>query len=207
MKHILKSFTVLCLITIYISASAQLSKSGWPTGLMTNVKIMPNSDLKITPSKTSSSHDFDYLVGKWTMHNKHLKERLKNSHEWTEFESTDENHNILNGVGNTDIFKSTGADGKPYEGLTVRLFNPKTRLWSLYWAASDKGTMDPPVIGSFDGNIGKFYGRDVYEGTPILFVFVWDKTDRNNPVWSQAFSTDKGKTWEWNFTNISHRVK
>lgn len=210
MKHIIiVKFAVLafCLTIAILPTHAQLAKTGWPTGLMKNVTILPNGDLKIVPSKTSSSHDFDYLVGKWTMHNKKLKERLKNNHEWTEFESTDENHNILNGVGNTDIFKTMGADGKVYEGLTVRLFNPKTRLWSLYWAASDKGTMDPPVVGSFEGSIGKFYGRDVYEGKPILFVFVWDKTDKNNPVWSQAFSTDNGKTWEWNFTNISHRVK
>lgn len=207
MKNLKHALSTLLVTLIAFATHAQLAKSGWPTGLMKNVIGLPNGDLKITPSKNSSSHDFDYLVGKWTMRNKKLKVRLRNSHEWTEFESTDENHNILNGVGNTDIFKTTGADGKPYEGLTVRLFNPKTRLWSLYWAASDKGTMDPPVVGSFEGSIGKFYGRDVYEGKPILFVFVWDKTDTDNPVWSQAFSTDNGKTWEWNFTNISHRVK
>lgn len=207
MKNLKHALSTLLVTLIAFATHAQLAKSGWPTGLMKNVIVLPNGDLKITPSKTSSSHDFDYLAGKWTMRNKKLKVRLRNSHEWTEFESTDENHNILNGVGNTDIFKTTGADGKPYEGLTVRLFNPKTRLWSLYWAASDKGTMDPPVVGSFEGSIGKFYGRDIYEGKPILFVFVWDKTDMDNPVWSQAFSTDNGKTWEWNFTNISHRVK
>src|SRR6266487_2080220 len=129
------------------------------------------------------------------------------STEWEEFESTDENVGmILNGIGNTDIYKST-LDGKPFEGLTLRLFNPKTRLWSLYWVPSNTGVMDPPVVGSFEGNIGKFYGKDVFQGKPILVVFVWDKTDKDNPVWSQAFSPDNGKTWEWNFTNVSHRIK
>jgi len=131
---------------------------------------------------------------------------LNNSNEWTEFQSSDENHNILDGIGNMDIYK-TSFDGKPFEGLTLRLFNPKTKLWSLYWVASNTGVMDPPVVGSFEGNIGRFYAKDVFQGKPILMVFVWDKTDKDNPVWSQAFSPDNGVTWEWNWTNVSHRIK
>ena len=69
------------------------------------------------------------------------------------------------------------------------------------------GVLDPPVVGSFEGNIGRFYTRDTYESKPIIMMFVWDKSDKNNPVWSQAFSPDNGKTWEWNWTNTSHRVK
>jgi hypothetical protein len=32
-----------------------------------------------------------------------------------------------------------------------------------------------------------------------VVVFRWDARIENNPVWSQAFSDDKGKTWEWNW--------
>ena len=175
-----------------------------------NARVGANGALEITASKTSSEHDFDFLTGKWTMHNKRLKERLKNSHEWLEFESTSDNPGpILNGIGNMEISRTMfGAFGnKPYEGLTVRLFDTKTSLWSLYWVASDKGVMDPPVVGSFEGPIGFFYTRDTYNGIPIIMAFRWDKTDPNNPIWSQAFSTDNGKTWEMNFTNISHHAK
>ena len=35
-------------------------------------------DLKITASATSSPNDFDFLVGKWNMHNRHLNKRLAN---------------------------------------------------------------------------------------------------------------------------------
>lgn len=175
-----------------------------------NARVNASGALEITASKTSSEHDFDFLAGKWTMHNKRLKERLKNSHDWVEYEATDENFgSILGGLGNMDIFRTmyNTVGGKPYEGLTVRLFDPKTRLWSLYWVDSNKGVMDPPVVGSFEGNIGFFYTRDTYNGIPIIMAFRWDRTDPNNPIWSQAFSTDNGKTWEMNFTNISHRVK
>jgi len=38
-------------------------------------------------------------------------------------------------------------------------------------------------------------------------LFHWDKTDIDNPIWSQAFSTDNGKTWEWNWYMYTNRIK
>ena len=204
------SITIL-LLAICSFAHAQ-------TTVLTNDPSLPipklsfdeKGDLKITASTTSSPGDFDFLIGKWKMHNRRLNKRLENCKDWTEFDSFDENWKILSGTADTDIYSTTempGQEGKRFEGLTLRLFNPKTRLWSLYWVASNSGVMDPPVVGSFEGNIGTFYGKDVFRGKPILVVFVWDKTDKDNPVWSQAFSPDNGLTWEWNFTNVSHRIK
>jgi hypothetical protein len=178
--------------------------------MLVNVVVTPAGDLQITPSSTSSKNDFDFLAGKWTMYNKRLKARLANSHEWVEYESIDENSGpILNGISNTDIFKTgyNQVNGTLYEGLTVRIFDPETKLWSLYWVDSNTGKMDPPVVGSFEGTVGRFYCKDTFNGKPVLVMFKWDKTDKDNPVWSQAFSPDNGKTWEMNLTNVSHRVK
>src|SRR5947207_12610973 len=108
-------------------------------------------DLKITASATSSPSDFDFLVGKWKMHNRHLNKRLENCKDWTEFDSSDENTKILGGNADMDTYSTTqfpGQDGKPFEGLTLRLFNPKTRLWSLYWIASNTGLIHPQVGGA-----------------------------------------------------------
>jgi hypothetical protein len=129
-----------------------------------------------------------------------------NSKDWDEFETIVDDVSILAGKGNMDIGYDT-VGGKPWEGRTIRLFNPQTRLWSLYWVESNKVIMDPPVVGSFHGSVGKFYGRDTYNGKAIIFMFRWDKTDPEHPVWSQAFSTDNGKTWEWNWSNTSYRIK
>lgn len=209
-KCIRKIATVLLVLLIgkpYVYAQPSAPKDP----MMVNATINSGGDLVIIPSSTSSSSDFDFLTGKWTMHNKRLKTRLNNCTEWIEFESSDENYgSILNGIGNLDILKSTfnAADkSKPYQGLTLRLFDPQTKLWSLYWVDSNLGTLDPPVVGSFEGSVGRFYCKDVFNGKPILVMFKWDKTDPNNPVWSQAFSPDNGKTWEMNFTNTSHRIK
>jgi hypothetical protein len=176
---------------------------------MVNASISPEGDLVITASKTSSQTDFDFLAGKWTMDNKRLKTRLNNSTEWIEYKSTDENFgSLLNGLANLDIFRTNynQVSDTPYEGLTLRLFNPQTKLWSLYWVDSNQGVMDPPVVGSFEGSVGTFYCKDVFQGKKIIVMFKWDKTDPNNPVWSQAFSTDNGLTWEMNLTNTSHRI-
>jgi len=166
-------------------------------------------DLKITASATSSPSDFDFLVGKWKMHNRHLNKRLENCKDWTEFDSSDENTKILGGNADMDTYSTTqfpGQNGKLFEGLTLRLFNPKTRLWSLYWIASNTGVIDPPVVGSFDNGVGHFFGKDTFKGKPIIVVFRWDARNKDRPVWGQAFSADKGKTWEWNFFNVSERI-
>jgi hypothetical protein len=63
-----------------------------------------NGELMVMPASTSSKNDFDFFMGKWQLQNKKLKERLNNSSEWVTFESMQEMHTILNGVGNIDNF-------------------------------------------------------------------------------------------------------
>lgn len=163
-------------------------------------------ELIITATSSSSKHDFDFFAGRWKLHNKKLKSKLNNCTEWVEFESTQEMYKVLNGIGNIDNFLAT-FDEQPFEGMTVRLFNPKTNLWSIYWADSNNGKLDPPVLGSFENNIGHFFTKDIFDEKNILVVFRWDATDRDNPVWSQAFSADNGKTWEWNWFMFMSKIK
>jgi hypothetical protein len=165
---------------------------------MDHIQFNAEGGLLITPSASSSQHDFDFLQGAWNVYNRKLKTRLNGCTEWTEFPATQELHKILQGQGNTDTFL-TSFDGKPFEGMTLRLFNPATRLWSIYWADSNVVSMDPPVVGSFDGVIGHFFTTDIFNGQDIIVRFKWDATNPDAPVWSQAFSADKGATWEWNW--------
>ena len=103
--------------------------------------------LQANATATSSPSDFDFLVGKWVMHNRRLNKRLENCKDWTEFDSSDENSKTLSGVADMDIYSTTempGQEGKRFEGLTLRLFNPKTRLWSFWVPAtpvSDRGRL------------------------------------------------------------------
>jgi len=54
-------------------------------------------------------------------------------------------------------------------------------------------------MGSFEDNVGHFFAKDSFDGREILVVFRWDVRDKENPIWSQAFSDDNGQTWEWNW--------
>ena len=62
------------------------------------VEFDAQGELKMTASPNSSPNDFDFLVGKWKMHNRHLDKRLANCRTWTEFDSSDVNTKILNGA-------------------------------------------------------------------------------------------------------------
>ncbi len=170
------------------------------------VNFDTNGELVIVPSPTSSKHDFDFFEGKWKLFNKKLKSRLSQCTEWIEFESTQEMYRVLNGIGNIDNFLAT-FDEQPFEGMTVRLFNPKTKLWSIYWADSNEGKLDPPVLGSFENRVGHFITKDKLNGKDILVVFRWDARNKDNPIWSQAFSDDHGKTWEWNWYMYMTRIQ
>ena len=51
--------------------------------------------------------DFSFLIGKWSVLNRRLKERLKNCNEWTEFQAEMETKSILNGLALMDEMKSS----------------------------------------------------------------------------------------------------
>ena len=92
MKYLI---TILLFAICHIGQAQQTVLTNDPTIAIPKVNFDEKGELKITASATSSPNDFDFLVGKWKMHNRHLNKRLENCQEWTEFESFDENTKIL----------------------------------------------------------------------------------------------------------------
>jgi len=166
---------------------------------MPDMLFETNGELKMVASKNSSKNDFDFLLGYHKVHHKKLKTRLNNCTEWVEFEGTHKMEKHLAGIANVENHYMPDENGQSIEGMAVRLYNSATRLWSIYWADSKNGVLDNPVMGSFEDNIGYFLGKDNFEGKPIILKFKWDVTNPEMPEWSQAFSNDNGKTWEWNW--------
>ncbi len=157
-----------------------------------------DGNLIISPSSTSSQNDFDFYVGRWTVKNKKLKSRLNNCTEWLEFDTTVKMFKVLNGFGNIDNIYAN-FDNKPFEGMSVRFFTPETKLWSIHWADTNTLQLDKPTIGSFDKDFGHFFTNDTIDGKNVLIVYRWDIRNKEKPIWSQAFSADNGKNWEWNW--------
>jgi hypothetical protein len=147
-----------------------------------------------------SASDFDFLHGEWKTRQRRLRERLAGSEEWDEFEATVVSQPMLDGFGTVEEFR-TDYDGG-FVGMTFRFFDPATGQWSVYWADSRRPMLElePPVIGAFSGDIGRFECDDTFEGRPIRVRYMWSQVDTPTPHWEQAFSADGGSTWETNWT-------
>jgi hypothetical protein len=151
-----------------------------------------------TMDAVATARDFDFLMGRWNVRNRCLRERLAGCEEWEEFEATSVARPLLDGMGNEDEFR-TDHDGGMI-GMSFRFFDPLTGLWSIYWADSRRcGLLDPPVFGSFANGLGIFEGSDVFGDQPIHVRFTWSRVTTRTPRWEQSFSTDGGETWELNW--------
>lgn len=151
-------------------------------------------------------NNFDFLVGEWTSKQRRLREVLKGSNDWYEFDGVMRCWSALDGGANIDevAFPSQG-----FAGLTVRLYDKERDEWSIFWANSRNGQLSlPPVVGRFGGDgRGVFTCEEVYEGTPITTRYMWLDITATTARWEQAFSVDGGETWETNwiaeFTRVS----
>jgi hypothetical protein len=150
--------------------------------------------------------DFDFLMGSWKVHNRKLRERLKGSTAWDEFDGTVVARPAWGGKANVDEYEAESPAGH-IEGLTVRLFNPKSRQWSIYWANSANGTLDVPMVGEFKDGRGEFYDQEQFEGRSIYVRFIWSDITPTSCRWEQAFSADGGKSWEINWIMELTRMK
>ena len=158
-----------------------------------------------TDSVPGGARDFDFLIGEWSVRHRRLKRRLAGDSEWIEFTGPAAVREILGGLGNFDECRIDLPEGA-YTGATLRLFDPATRLWTIYWMDSRSPRLDPPVVGSFRDGRGLFFGDDTFAGTPIRVRFIWSPLTANSCHWEQAFSQDGGEVWETNWTMSFTRV-
>jgi hypothetical protein len=148
-------------------------------------------------ARTGDTHDFDYFVGGWTIVQRRLKARGVGSNDWEEFPGNLCMRLYLDGMATVDeLYFPT----KNSAGLTLRTFDPQKRQWSIYWASSVTGKLDPiPVVGGFQGDLGEFYAEDHDKGRAIKVRYMWKKIDHDHARWEQAYSYDN-RTWETNWT-------
>jgi hypothetical protein len=153
----------------------------------------------------SGQHDFDFELGSWKIHLKKLMHPMTSSTTWVEFDGDSVTHKVWDGRAQLEQFETDGAIGH-IEGLTLRLYNPQSQQWSLYWSNSKDGLLVVPQIGEVKNGQGEFYAQDMLDGKSILIRFIWTNMTTSTPHFEQSFSNDGGKTWEVNWVTDQARV-
>ena len=151
---------------------------------------------------TDGRHDFDFLFGSWLVGNRKLQDPLSpEPTPWLEFEAAVESRPILAGLGNCDTYHVRDFAGRgETHAFALRLFDPETRLWRIWWASTGGGgQLDTPVVGRFEAGEGLFEADDVLEGRQVRVRFVWTAITPSSARWQQSFSFDGGETFEDNW--------
>jgi len=168
----------------------------------------PNTHAMNAQSSVSShdgQHDFDFEAGTWKIHLKRLLHPLSGSNQWVEFDGTTTTRKVWDGRAWIEEFETNGPSGR-VEGLTLRLYNPQSHQWSLYWANSKDGILAQPTIGEFKNGVGEFFDQEPFNGRSIFVRYIWSQITLNSAHFEQSFSDDGGKTWEVNWITDQTRV-
>ena len=148
----------------------------------------------------STAADFDFLIGSWRVAHRRLKDRLAGSRTWVAFPGTTVVRKTLGGQGNVDD-NVLERPGGAYCAMTLRVFDPQTDRWSIWWFDGRYPTsLDAPMVGRFEAGVGTFHADDTFEGRSVRVRFRWTSPEPDRPHWEQAFSIDDGVTWETNWT-------
>jgi len=171
-----------------------------------SISNVPKTNFQGTPAEVDGQRDFDFEIGTWKTKLKRLRNPLSGSTTWVEYEGTTVVRKVWGGRANLVELDVKGTAGR-IEGLSLRLYNPQSRQWSLNFANSASGTLTMPSIGSFKNGRGEFYAQETLNGRAIFVRFVISDITPNSVRFEQAFSDDGGKTWEANWIAVDTRIK
>jgi hypothetical protein len=164
------------------------------------------ADRPPTTRERDGAHDFDFEIGAWTTALRYLVNPLSpDADRWVEYQGTSAVRSLMGGQANLvelDVASSSGT----IRGISLRLYNPRTRQWTLNFASMSGGQLTPPVYGSFDAaGRGLFYGQDSVDGRAVLVRFVITPEGRDTIRFVQSFSADAGASWEDNWIAVDRR--
>ena len=100
----------------------------------------------------------------------------------------------------TSIGSFAVRDGLPFEGMTLRLFDPSTAEW---WIHSGRYRPGANLVAAHDWPIHRRCRRVPWRRNSgwkkVRCRFLWTRPTCESARWEQALSDDGGKTWETNW--------
>ena len=191
-----RHFTLLagCALFVMLPADARGQTNAAAVAATTAATVEPRD----------GQHDFDFEIGMWNTHLRRLEKPLSGSTTWVEYTGTSVVRKVMGGRANLVELDVKGPAGR-IEGISLRLYNPRSRQWSLNFANMQSGTLEVPVIGEFRDGRGEFIAQDTFGGRAILARFVVIVVNADTARFEQSFSDDGGKTWELNWVATDTR--
>ena len=135
----------------------------------------------IASQAQDGQHDFDPLLGSWKYSLRRRTDPLTGSTTWVNLTGTGVCYRLWDGRAQLDTIVVNGESGH-IEGLTLRLYNPKSHEWRLYWANSKDGVVVVPQVGQFNKGHGEFYAQDTLNDKSILVKFHWSGLHHWSPT-------------------------
>lgn len=109
---------------------------------------------------------------------------------------------LLGGLANLEWYL-TEVNGEPFEGVSLRLFNPASEEWTIYWMDDRGAALVEQVVGSFIERDGERvfvgYGTETYLGDEVRMRFVWAGIGSDTSRWEQAYWDEEHGDWETNW--------
>ncbi len=150
-------------------------------------------------------HDFDFEIGTWRTQLRRLLHPLSGSTDWVSCDGTTVVRKVWDGRANL-VELEADCPGGHLEVLSLRLYNPQSRQWSLNVATSGGGTLGQPTIGRFTNGRGEFIDQETFDGRAVLVRFVISDITADSCHFEQSFSDDGGKKWEVNWIATDTRI-
>ena len=157
------------------------------------------------PAARDGQQDFDWEIGTWKTHLWRRLHPLTGSTHWAEYDGISTVRNVMDGRANLVELAADGAAGH-FEGISLRLYDPHARQWSLNFANIASGVMTRAAKGSFRNGRGEFYNEDDLDGRVILVRFIISDITADSARFEQAYSADGGRTWEVNWIALDTRL-
>jgi hypothetical protein len=189
--------------TAFLLSGVMLASYPAATGVQTDAG---SAKPREAAADRDGQHDFDFEFGSWKAHIRRLLHPLTGSDNWVNLDGTSTVRKIWDGRGNLGELDVQNATTH-LEGMSLRLYNPASRQWSIFWANSRDGSLGTAMIGQFKNGRGEFFNQESFAGKAIYVRFIFSDITPTSFRLEQAFSADGGKTWEPNWLASFTRPK
>jgi hypothetical protein len=150
------------------------------------------------PMARDGAHDFDFDLGVWKTQITRRLHPLTGSQESMQLTGTVTVRKVWDGRAQLEEIEADGPKGH-WEGMTLFLYNPQARQWSMNFANSSNGTLATPMIGSFENGRAELFASDTLDARSILVRAVWSDITPTTHTYQEFYSADGGRTWALSF--------